>query len=133
MKEPQLDLFGAKPAPGPSPTHVRPLPPPPPPVRTGTPVTVLLPPPSRKESATSVAAARAIESQAPIQRDRVLALLRKAGPLGMTDTEISTQLRMQLQTVVPRRGELVKLGFVQNSGTTRQTPARRASTVWVAI
>ena len=91
-----------------------------------------IPPPYRKESATSIAAADAIRKSAPTLRNRVFFAIKSAGALGMTDTELEEKLKMRLQTVVPRRNELVNLGLVVDAGFTRLTPSRRHSTVWVA-
>lgn len=83
-------------------------------------------------SATSEAAARAIEPRAETLRRLVLDALREAGERGMTDQEIQRRLDMDPSTERPRRGELVRDGLVRDSGQQRKTLSGRMATVWVA-
>lgn len=60
-------------------------------------------------------------------RARVLIALRRRGPL--TDRELQDVLRMPASTERPRRGELVRAGYVTPHETTREHDGR-AWTVW---
>lgn len=81
---------------------------------------------------TSKAAARSMREHTPRQRRRVMEAIEAAGPMGMTDGELGTLLNLGAQSVTPRRGELVTLGQVVKSGTTRATASGRGAIVWVA-
>lgn len=81
---------------------------------------------------TSHDAARHIEGYAPIQRARVYSFIESRGSHGATDAEVQTALGLGPQSVSPRRGELVALGRVRDSGARRPTPSGRNAMVWVA-
>ena len=51
---------------------------------------------------------------------------------GCTDQEVQTYLQMPGNTQRPRRQELVRGGFVKDSGDRRRTVKGRAAIVWVA-
>lgn len=51
---------------------------------------------------------------------------------GCTDEEMQLALKMNPSTQRPRRGELVGMGLVKDSGRTRRTRSGRRATVWVA-
>lgn len=91
-----------------------------------------LQPPSVRASATSAKAADSIRGAATALRQRVLDLLRGMGAVGFTDEEMQVVLAMNPSTQRPRRGELVALGLVVDSGRTRPTRSGRQATVWVA-
>jgi hypothetical protein len=80
---------------------------------------------------TSDAAARGIAGQAPTDRGRIHVFLHDRGPYGATDDEGEYVLGIQPQTYTPRRGELVGLGLVVDSGERRKTRNGRAAAVWV--
>jgi hypothetical protein len=80
---------------------------------------------------TSLEARDGILSLSAEMRRRVYNYIRGCGNLGSTDEEISTALGMQLQTVNPRRGELVNAGLVVKSDKRRATLAGRSAIVWV--
>jgi hypothetical protein len=103
----QLDLFSRRPAPRPNrkPQAIR---------------------------ATSLEARDSIRMSSNDMRKRVLAAIEARGRHGATDHELAAQIPMQLQTVNPRRGELVTAGLVVNSGRRRATLAGRSAIVWVA-
>lgn len=81
---------------------------------------------------TSDVAARMIAGHAAAQRAAVLRVIVEAGALGATDAEIEAATGIRAQSVSPRRGELVKLGLVEDSGTRRPTPRGRPAAVWIA-
>mgnify|MGYP006301538543 CR=1 FL=1 len=81
---------------------------------------------------TSEKAARRIEGHAGTIRGRVLAYLRACGPAGATDDEAEAALGIKPQTYTPRRGELVALEPVIDSGRRRPTASGRPAAVWVA-
>jgi hypothetical protein len=94
----------------------------------GTPVA-----PATNGTPTSNAAADAI---APVMNElqgRVLAFIREAGDAGATDDEMQQALGMNPSTQRPRRGELRRFGFIEDSGRTRPTASGRAAVVWRAV
>ena len=89
--------------------------------------------PYQRHSATSKAAAKAIEPVAGTQRGRMLAQIKEFGFFGMTDQDFSRICFLPGDSVRPRRGELLKAGLIVNSGRTRKTPKGRDAVVWVAV
>ena len=86
-------------------------------------------------SETSLEAAIAAEPNAGTQRRRVLDILRAYRQTqigGLTDHQMQVWLGMNPSTQRPRRVELVKQGFVVDSGKTRLTPSGKRAVVWVA-
>jgi len=81
---------------------------------------------------TSDRAAGRIASHAKDLRARVLAYIVGQGPHGSTDDEGEAVLGIKPQTYTPRRGELVKLGLVVDSGRRRNTAGGRPAAVWIA-
>ncbi len=81
---------------------------------------------------TSGVAADRIVGYAKDLRARVLAFIVGQGPHGATDDEGEAVLGIKPQTYTPRRGELVKLGAVVDSGRRRKTGSGRPAAVWVA-
>lgn len=81
-----------------------------------------------RSSATSELAAAQAEPASHTQRRRVLDLLR--GCVGLTDEQMQTALGMNPSTQRPRRIELVKSGFVVDSGLTAKTVSGRLATIW---
>lgn len=82
-------------------------------------------------SDTSEMAARMLENPRS-KRDQVYALIAAQGSYGITDETISSMTGMPLNTVRPRRVELVQMGLVKDSGLRRATRSRRAAVLWVA-
>lgn len=81
-------------------------------------------------SATSKAAADAVEGKVTQQQQRVLNYLRSLpGNIGATDDAIETDLNL-INGGRARRFELVKKGLVIDSGTTRLTDQGQQATVW---
>lgn len=89
--------------------------------------------PAQRHSPTSVAAAeRAEPAAAATQRRAVLDFLRGRGADGATDEEIQVALSLNPSGERPRRIELVRGGFVRDSGTTRPTRSGCKAVVWTA-
>lgn len=81
---------------------------------------------------TAVAAATKAAPGSGTQRGRVLRCIVDAGEEGATDEQVMDRLGMPLNTVRPRRLELVEAGYVLDSGETRPTVAGNAAIVWLA-
>lgn len=92
-----------------------------------------LTPPARRNApaGTSDVAARRIVGHAKDLRARVLAFIVGQGTHGATDDEGEAALGIKCQTYTPRRGELVALGLVVDSGRRRNTASGRPAAVWV--
>ena len=92
-----------------------------------------LTPPARRNApqGTSDVAAGRIAGYAKDLRARVLAFIVEQGPHGATDDEGEAVLGIKPQTYTPRRGELVALGLVVDSGRRRNTASGRPAAVWV--
>lgn len=93
-----------------------------------------LTPPVRHNATTgtSEVAASRIAGHAKDLRARVLAFIVGQGPHGATDDEGEAALGIKPQTYTPRRGELVALGLVVDSGRQRATASGRPAAVWIA-
>lgn len=92
-------------------------------------------PPARHNApaGTSGVAADRIAGHAKALRARVLAFIVEQGPHGATDDEGEAVLGIKPQTYTPRRGELVALGLVVDSGRRRNTASGRPAAVWVTL
>lgn len=88
-------------------------------------------PPFERDSETSRAAALSQIGVTGKMRTRVLKLLREYGAAGLIDEQIGEILDMGLNTVRPRRRELVLLHLVVDSGRQRLTRSARRATVWI--
>lgn len=69
------------------------------------------------------------------QRRKILELIARGASIGVdgaTDEEICDVLSMNPNSVHPRRGELVTGGWIQNSGTFRETEGGDWAIVWIA-
>lgn len=89
-------------------------------------------PPSRLGGPeTSSEAATAAEEYAPKKRLQILAYILSRGAEGATDDEGQRALGIRVQTYTPRRYELVKEGFVVDSGMRRRTISGCRAIVWV--
>jgi hypothetical protein len=80
---------------------------------------------------TSVDAAKKIRHSTPRLRQIVHGYLLKH-PLGATDMQMQRDLKMNPSTQRPRRLELVRLGFVEDSGE-RRVETRTKAIVWKAV
>jgi hypothetical protein len=84
----------------------------------------------QSHSPTSHAAALSIEPNAGSLRAAVLEAIRGATD-GLTDEEMQAMMEMNPSTQRPRRVELVRGGFVEDSGRQRPTRSGRGAVVWV--
>jgi hypothetical protein len=82
---------------------------------------------------TQIEAARAVEPRTGTQRHKVLSFLRLRCERGATDQQISDELALGLNSVRPRRLELVEAGLVIDSGRRRETSTGCLAQVWVAL
>lgn len=89
-------------------------------------------PPFQRHSPTSKEAAESVRPEVGTLREMVLRVLEAAGQEGLTDDEMQRRLAMNPSTQRPRRIELVRQGFVRDSGRTRKTVGGREAVVWVA-
>ncbi|MBI4695540.1 MAG: hypothetical protein HY749_16100 [Gammaproteobacteria bacterium] len=87
--------------------------------------------PYQRDSATSKAAAEAIEPRAGTKRAIVLAFIRGRGALGATNEEISAGCGLQIQTVCPRVVELRECKLIKDGLTRRPTQSGNNAVVWV--
>jgi predicted ArsR family transcriptional regulator len=81
---------------------------------------------------TSARAAVANAPRSGTQRWRVLRAVSFAGWTGLTDDEIGSKTGLHGNAVRPRRGELVKAGFVEDSGLRRPSVMGNPAVVWTA-
>jgi hypothetical protein len=65
-------------------------------------------------------------------RARVYRFIRDRGEAGACDHEVEAALGLRVQTVTPRRLELVELGLVVKTDGRRLTPRGRSAIVWKA-
>lgn len=108
-------------------------------VRGNQPTLFERPDPARQATTTGAAhpetsrqAAERVMPRTGTQRRRVLAALQ-GFPDGMTDEELQTRLGLRLQSEIPRRFELVRDGWVKDSGRRRQTSSGAQAIIWEAI
>ncbi len=80
---------------------------------------------------TSEVAAEMIEPLSRSRRELVFNVIKDAGSNGKTDQEGATAIKFSAQSYTPRRNELVKLGFVVDSGHRRHTRSGRQAAVWM--
>lgn len=81
-------------------------------------------PPSVSHSATSRAAAQAMKPNVNMQHQRILAALKRIGP--MTDEEIALAANLSPNSARPRRIELLRLGRISPAGEGRTSSGRKA-------
>ena len=79
---------------------------------------------------TSREARKSIQAHMGAQQKRVYmwALLQRQG---FTDDEAIAALKMNPSSFRPRRGELVEVGMLKDSGQRRKTASGRSAVVWV--
>lgn len=94
-------------------------------------LTIDFTPPYQRHSATSRAAAAAIEPKAGTKRAKVLEYIRSCSAQGATDEEMQQCIPMGSNTQRPRRVELVKAKLIKDSGRTRRTAGGDEAVVWV--
>lgn len=81
-------------------------------------------------SDTEHEAADLMTPKAGTLRERALNAIASAGDAGLTDHELSETTNVYLYSIAPRRGELLRLGWVEDSGTRRLTPGGVHAIVW---
>jgi predicted ArsR family transcriptional regulator len=86
--------------------------------------------PYQKHSRTSRKAAERAQPVAPSKRQQILEWLREHGPA--TDEQIGVGTGIRENTVRPRRGELVTLGLVIDSGLEAETSTGSPAVLWRA-
>lgn len=87
----------------------------------------------RRHPETSHYAADRMLPRSGTQRARVLDSIRyhtEWGDGGLTDEEIGVELGMNPSSVRPRRQELQKMGWVEDSGDRRETESGMRAIVW---
>jgi hypothetical protein len=85
---------------------------------------------------TQQQAAARVEPRSGSQRARILSLFRlgpDAKPRDWTDEELANWTGLPLNSVRPRRLELVEGGWVRDSGRRRPTPTGASATVWEVV
>lgn len=85
----------------------------------------------REATDTEAAAATKVAPRSGTLRRRVLDAIAAAGDFGLTDWQIHETLGCRLYSAAPRRGELVRDGWVQDSGRRRETDSGTSAIVWV--
>jgi hypothetical protein len=85
--------------------------------------------PPSNASSTSKAAAEAIRNATPTLRSRVFEAICRA-PHGLTRHEIADVTEIELATVCPRVGELLKASLIIESGT-RPSPSGNARKILI--
>ena len=88
--------------------------------------------PSSDKVGSTTSAEAGARTDAERDETRVYRALVAAGPQGLTDEEIATQLHLGGNTARPRRVALLDRGQVRWSGRTRPTVRGRAANVWIA-
>jgi hypothetical protein len=95
-------------------------------------VTDQIPAPSHHDGTdTEKITAALMTPRAGTLRERALIALHSAGDAGLTDHELSERTGVYLYSIAPRRSELVRLGWVEDSGQRRITPQKAHAVVWV--
>jgi hypothetical protein len=79
---------------------------------------------------TERAAAELAAPRSGTWRWRVLLAVARAGASGRTDWELHGELGGLLYTVAPRRHELARDGWIEDSGQRRRTPSGTEAVVW---
>ena len=89
-----------------------------------------------RNSATSKAAAEAVESKLPHREYAVLQYIRERGYVGATDDELERHFVTHgwaSPTARARRVRLCEKGLLQDSGGRRLTQHRRMAVVWIPV
>lgn len=80
---------------------------------------------------TEVAAARFVMPRTGTQRRKVLEAIAAADEDGLTDHQVAETTGIYLYSAAPRRTELVRGGWVRDSGRRRSTPHGSEAVVWI--
>lgn len=89
--------------------------------------------PGFKDRQTSREAAGAIEGRAPTLRDRCAGVVRQRGAQGCTADEAADLLGETILSIRPRFTELLRLGFIKDSGERRANASGRRAKVMIAV
>lgn len=89
--------------------------------------------PHNAPKGTSEVAAKMIAARTPNQRARIYRAILESGAHGLTDDEGEIQLDIFSASYSARRGELVKLGLIRDTGNRRLTQRGCPAAVWVAV
>jgi hypothetical protein len=84
----------------------------------------------RRAGDTERAAALAVMPRTGTQRRAVLEAIAAAGADGLTDHELADKTHLYLYSAAPRRNELLRGGWVRDSGHRRTTPLGSEAVVW---
>lgn len=82
---------------------------------------------------TSLVANRMASGLKPLVRNEIMQFIESQGDYGATDQEIENGIGRPGNTVRPQRGELVKRGFLIDSGKWRPTVSGCPAIVWVLL
>lgn len=88
-------------------------------------------PPYHHASKTSREAAERIRPSTSVARQKVYEAIFASGERGLTDAEMYQATGLASDTARPRRCELVRGGYVRDSGRERPSPSGRAMIVWI--
>lgn len=88
-------------------------------------------PPFQKNSDTSRAAAIAQVPKLGNAQAQYVRYMRHCGPIGSTDHEAAEQLGRPLSSICARRNEMMKRGYIRDSGARRPTRYGGRAVVWV--
>ena len=86
--------------------------------------------PGHRGIETSIAAAEAIASSAPVIRERVLRAISDAGPSGLTVIEFCNRTGVDRMGAQPRFSELRKERRIIDSGLRRKNPSGVNAIAW---
>lgn len=88
---------------------------------------------ARRNSPTSVAAAKQAEPRAGSQMSRYLTELVKARRHGLTDHEAADKLGLPVGTICARRGSEYGRRYVRDSGRRRKSVYGSDNVVWIHV
>lgn len=77
-------------------------------------------------------AARMVMPRLNLIQSQVLAVMREAGNVGLTDWELDSKFNCRKSTYRSRRAELVEMGVLKDSGTRRENDGTKR-TVWMVV
>lgn len=86
--------------------------------------------PGWKEPTTSRAAAKAMAASAPLLRERVYAVIKASGALGMTADEAAAAIGETVLACRPRVSELAKANRIVKTGERRANESGLKAAVW---
>lgn len=84
--------------------------------------------PAKERGATSEAAAKKTAPRAAVLRERVLAVMRRKGP--MTTDECAEAMNENILSIRPRFSELLRAGQIEKTNQTRRNDSGHSARVW---